>query len=339
MKFIFTSTFLFLCIYLQAQYRFYAENDRSYENNQNTLTSLPLKPDSNKKVDVYLGEELPMQAFYKVRVIEVSSTSGSYNKLLSGLKQKAANEGFDAIRLLGKSESLVQDNSFGTAVVTGVAAGVTDWATGENHYTGSPLVNVHTLSAIGMKYKSQLNYIDTVVKSASMTFANSTSLYKIDFNLGGTFADGGDNDAKDYYLKNISLFKNADKIFRQYLSHNNHIAVPEPVTGVMKTDSGAVKYLAYVDAVMHDVLVRINLPSTQFPSIKKYFVSYTRRDDNTIGERIIFYRKRHPLFKDVYSYDERNRCTGFVRYNADNNKELFKIDYTFFSQDDLPESE
>ena len=339
MKIIFTSTLLFICACLQAQYHFYPENDHSYEHEQNTLTSLPLLPDSNKKVDVYLGDELPSQSFYKVRIIEVSSTSGNYNRLLAGLKQKAAIEGFDAIKLLGKSESLVQDNSLGTAMVTGVVAGVTDWATNESHYTQTPLVNVQTLSAVGIKYKSQLGYIDTVMKSATVTFENPGHAYNIDFNLGGTFTESDDIDAKDYYMKNISLFKHADQLFKLYLSHNNHMASPEPTSGVMKTDSGAVKYLAYADAGMHDVLVRINLPSTQFPSIKKYFVTYTRRDDNTIGERIIFYRKRHPLFKDVYSYDERNRCTGFVRYNADNNKELFKIDYTFFSQDDLPESE
>ena len=49
MKLFFTTTLLFLAFHLTAQYHFCAEDDRTYANDKNTLTDIPLLPDSNKK--------------------------------------------------------------------------------------------------------------------------------------------------------------------------------------------------------------------------------------------------------------------------------------------------
>ncbi len=337
MKLFFTATILFLSCHLTAQYHFYSEDDRAYGNDRNTLTDIPLLPDSNKKVDVFFNDESPKQAYYKVRIIEVSTTYADYNRLLSLLKQKAANEGFDAIKLLGKSQSLVQDNSLGTAVVSGVVEGLTDGnRRGEDDHYHAPLINVQSLSAIGIKYKSQVNYIATVVKSATIRFPGEDIFYKVDFNLSGLFPDAEHTDAKEYYLKNISVFRNADLLFKACKQKNFQKIIAEPVTGKMKTDSGYIKYIAYAEP---QALVRINVPTDQFPSVKKYFISYKMRNNYQPLERVISYRKKRPLYKDVYLYDDGNLCYGFVRYDVKSGKELLNVHYDFFTLEDLPKAE
>ncbi len=341
MKLFFTATILFLSSHLTAQYHFYSEDDRAYANDRNTLTDIPLLPDSNKKVDVFFNDESPQQAYYKVRIIEVSTSYSDYNRLLALLKQKAAGEGFDAIKLLGKTQSLVQDNSLGTAVVNGVVGGVVEGLTDgrgrrdDDHYH-APLINIQSLSAIGIKYKARINYIDSVVKTATIHFPGKDIFYKVDFNLSGLFPDAEHTDARDYYLKNISVFKNADLLFKAFEQSNFQKVVAEPVNGKMKTDSGYIKYLAYSEP---QALVRINLPSGQFPSIKKYFVSYKMKNNYQPSERIISYRKKRPLYKDVYLYDDGNRCYGFVRYDVKSGNELLKVQYDFFTVEDLPKAE
>lgn len=292
-------------------------------------------------MDPFSNDESPKQAYYKVRIIEVSTTYADYNRLLSLLKQKAANEGFDAIKLLGKSQSLVQDNSLGTPVVSGVVGDVVEGLTdgnrrGENDDYHAPLINVQSLSAIGIKYKSQVNYIDTVVKAATILFPGKDIFYKVDFNLSGLFPDAEHTDAKEYYLKNISVFRNADLLFKAFKQTNFQKVIAEAVTGKMKTDSGYIKYIAYAEP---QALVRINIPSGQFRSIKKYFVSYKMRNNYQPSERVISYRKKRPLYKDVYLYDDGNRCYGFVRYDVKSGKELLNVQYDFFTLEDLPKAE
>ncbi len=108
MKLFFTTLFFFLVNHLAAQYQFYSEIDRSYANDKNTLTDIPLLPDGKKNVDVFFNNEVPKEPYYKVRIIEVSSAYTDYNRLLAALKEKAANEGFDAIQLLSKTQSLAR---------------------------------------------------------------------------------------------------------------------------------------------------------------------------------------------------------------------------------------
>jgi hypothetical protein len=332
-------TFLWSIVAVNAQSSLPAEIS-SADNSANTLTDLPLIP-HNHKVDIFFNGEKPKEEYYRVRITEVSG-SATYNELLNAIQQNAKQIGFDALMILGKDEYVRSDNSVGSAIIAGTIAGIA----GDKDYRYHPsLITGQTLTAVGLKYKMNMQYVDTIVKTAYILLKDSINTkYELSFLMNGTFREKIFSSASDFYLRNISLFKKADVYAtnnnfntNQYPGSNNYSNI---VSAKTETDSGVIKYAATFinESMLQKVDIRMPA-SVFFKSIKKYGILYAF-DNGVISKRDIRQgRKDDPLYADIYTYDDKKRCTGFVRYLAKTNDEVFRVIYDFYSMNDLPAAE
>ena len=326
---------LIFTLRLQAQYKFSTGFGISTVNNSNTLTDIPIKPTSNK-VDVFFSGEYPKQDYYKVRILEVTGSNG-YNELLANLKVQAQQLGFDAIQILSKSDYSKQDNSVGTAITQGLVSGLVG---NKNAVYNAPIINEQRLSAIAIKYKSNMNYVNNIVQHARITLNNSSrTVYNLSFSLNGAAVDTNSYEDSRFYLDNISLFKFADFFTQHQATSSSDELDSKTSTGKLDTDTGTIKFKAFYinDSLVEKVQIKMPF-SEQNESVKLYTITYDF-NANTITKRSIKVGRHSELaFTDIYEYDSRTNCTGFTRYNAKTNQEVFKVSYDYFHINDLPEA-
>jgi hypothetical protein len=320
MKKIMTLIFFPLLPFLSnAQLHFVSEYDATgQKTGENTLTDLPLVS-HNRKVDVYFNQERPKVPFYKIRVISLAgSVTSSYNHLLSQLQDKAMKEGFDGLLMLDIKQ--VTDPYYNYFL----------------HH--DDFVNFQNLHAIGIKYKTNMDYVDTIIKSATIELSHPLKTYQVNFNMNGLFSDTLYTEGHSYYLQNISLFNKADLFLRHQRISSPEEGFSATDEAKMNTDSGIIRYTAsYQGSELGPV--NIKLPGSNPRSERIYAVSYGRQQGKPVTRWVFKGRKKQPYFKDVYSYDEKNRCSGFIRYDLKTNAELLKVKYDFFTRDDLPLAE
>lgn len=109
---------------------------------QNSLSSIPLKP-HNHEVDVFFGLEKPVKPYYKVKLVEVQDFSDqSVGAMLTKLKEKAKQEGIDAL--------LINDIG-GQTVTTTLSATNT-------------VQTFQKLVGVGLKYKENIDYMSEILK-------------------------------------------------------------------------------------------------------------------------------------------------------------------------------
>ena len=320
----------------QAQYHFHSEIEVNENSAINTLTNIPLVENTGK-VDVFFNDEKPKQEYYKVRILEVSG-GATYNDLLLAIQQKAKQEGFDGLLILGKSSYTYQDNSVRTAVITGTVSGALG---NKNHYEPT-FVSGQTLSAIGIKYKANMQFVDSIVKTAHIALKGLLPLdYTVSFLLDGTFETKHITNNTDFYLRNISLFKAAD--FFATVSKEIFYSAEfyYKLTGKNETDSGVIKYTATYSGANAIEEVKIKMPNVfNSPSFGILYTITYDFNDGLIAKRYIKQGRHSELvYTDVYNYDQRKRCIGFTRYNAKTKEETFTVSFDYYKIADLPEAE
>jgi hypothetical protein len=302
-----------------AQLHFVSEYPTVLENNVNTLTDLPLQP-THKKVDVFFNSEKPKLPYYKIRVTTISgSLTSTYNQLLIKLQKQAMDEGFDGLLML----NIVQIN--------------------DPYYNSvHPLEfsNYLYLNAVGIKYKYNMTYVENIVKSATLELSNPSKTYQINFQMNGQFSDTVYSAGQAYYLQNVSLFNKADQFLTYKYERDADGVIIQPDNAKMVTDSGNIRYIPSLNGTELN-LVNIKLPYGLYTVERNYAVSYVsiQPKEKPVTRLLFTGRKNLPYCKDVYNYDDRNRCTGFTRYDSKTNEQILKVKYNFFSMEDLPKAE
>lgn len=108
---------------------------------ENSLSTIPLRPHANE-VGVFLDNEKPSKPYYKVKLVETQvAASLSADEMLIRLKQKAKEEGLDAI--------IVNDIGRQTNTVIPSTDG---------------LITYQKLVGLGLKYKERIDYMETILK-------------------------------------------------------------------------------------------------------------------------------------------------------------------------------
>ena len=210
--------YLLLVVVLSTIASINAQNNNQLDSvvSANAFITLPLQP-HKKSVDVFFNCDKPKQPFYNIRVIDVRG-GNSYQDLLSALQEKAKEEGFDGVIILDKSTSLTQDNSATTALVTGLAQATAAAIAGKNsndyHRYEPFFTTVNILSAIGLKYKTNMQYVSTIVKKAVVKAATTDTIY---FTINGELIKDNPS-ASNFYENNIHLFERCD----YFASHAMH---------------------------------------------------------------------------------------------------------------------
>jgi hypothetical protein len=178
----------------------------------NAFINLPLQP-HKKNVDMFFNCDRPKQPFYNIKVIDVQG-GNSYQDLLNKMQETARNEGFDGMIILGKSTSLTQDNRATTAIISGLAQGTAAAIAGKNdndyrHYDPA-FTSVNVLSAIGIKYKNNMQYVDRIVKRAVVQQKDaSNKVDTVNFTLNSELIKNNPLHIR-FYEENVRLFDVCD---------------------------------------------------------------------------------------------------------------------------------
>lgn len=312
----------------------------------NTFINLPLQP-HKKNVDIFFNCDKPKQPFYNIKVIDVQGGS-SYQELLNKMQETARNEGFDGMIILGKSTSLTQDNRATTAIISGLAQGTAEAIAGKNdndyrHYNPA-FTSVNVLSAIGIKYKSKMQYVSTIVKRISMQLrGNSNKIDTVNFNLNSDLIK--DNlSASNFYENNIHLFERCDFFANHAMLESATRNYNESdFSTTIKVDNpfgdGNLRYkvLYSRDSILLKIQIRIPSNDAQTDA-KIYDVVYDFNKDKTINKRYVrLGRKAELVFTDNYQYDTNKRCTGFIRYDEKAKTTLLQVNFEYFTMNDLPQ--
>lgn len=311
----------------------------------NTFINLPLQT-HKKSVDIFFNCDRPKQPFYNIKVIDVQG-GNSYQDLLYKMQETARNEGFDGMIILGKSNYLTQDNSATTALVTGLAQGTAAAIAGKNsndYNRYEPFfTSVNVLSAIGIKYKSNMEYVNRIVKRAFVQLKDaSTKVDTVNFTLNSELIK--DNPSSTYfYENNIHLFERCD----YFASHAMHESTSKysfdvDFSTTIKVDNpfgdGSIRYkvLYANDSLLNKVQIRIPSNDAQTDA-KIYDVVYDFNQDKTINKRYVrLGRKTELIFTDNYQYDTDKRCIGFTRYDEKTKATLLQVNFEYFTVNDLP---
>lgn len=310
----------------------------------NAFINLPLQP-HKKSVDIFFNCDKPKQPFYNIKVIDVQG-GNSYQDLLNKMQEAARNEGFDGVIILGKSTSLTQDNRATTAIISGLAQGTAAAIAGKNdndyrHYDPA-FTSVNVLSAIGIKYKNNMKYVDRIVKRTIVQHKDLSKIETINFSLNSEVINNNSS-AVNFYKDKIKLFD----VCNYYATHK----MPENATRnyneaefstTIKVDNpfgdGNMRYkLIYSsDSILQKIQIRIPSNDAQTDA-KIYDVVYDFNKDKTINKRYVrLGRKAELLFTDNYQYDLDKRCTSFTRYDEKAKAAVLQVNFDYFTMNDLP---
>ena len=290
--------------------------------NKKTITDIPLRPYTDK-VDVYTNNDLPPVPFYKVQMIDVKSRiSLSYDELLKKLIQHARELGMDGIILVDKTNWTEQPGGYNYS----------------RHYQ-NPTVSFQELSAVGLKYQTKMNYVDSIVKTSSIDFVSKGVKQNYSFDFYGNRLNNTDDAAIKIYEEDI---------------------LPFDIT--THTHGGAINW-EYDNSFGWIISFRLKQNDTTWMSAVMapestptfYKIDYTIRDRKTFKKskytlNCLFdksgklkekklWQNEKLIWREELLYND-NKLIGFNRYKTTNDGEILEVKTTnsFFSMADLPEA-
>lgn len=294
-----------------------------------SLTDIPLKQ-STDNIDCYFNNETPDIPYYKVKMVEITGTqNASYDELLISLKDKARKEGLDAVIILGKQQETVYDN-------LSEKINVGDTSVDYYRQLARPY---QKLSAIGIKYVKNINYLDTIVKSTSFYFNKGSNLDSsvVNFDFYGNKTGSSNKLMSDYYTDSIEPF-DLDKHLRRHVKQWQY----------KMDDLNQNDLMAFRKVFDQLILVHARkcpneknkfdyaITKTSPYKIKKYELKFEKDNLNRITRKTLKNKKNIIWIEDIF-YDK-NFTTGFKRYKMNDNKEeiIFTATNQYFSVNDLP---
>jgi hypothetical protein len=317
---------LFCCIFFSCS----AYLPYSVVKQTKSITDIPLKATA-ETVDCFFNNQLPTKPFYKVKITEVTGADyASYDDLLFALKTKAKGEGLDGVMILDKQQEIRYENLNKKITVRDTAV---------NYY--SQLAKPYQkLTAIGIKYVENINYMDTIVKSTVFEFAKSdTTKGKVNFDFYGNKTGIINTGFGKYYADSIEPFCIEKHLLAavngwQYRTTNATITeviafqklAGQTVEADVKRDYTDVNKFYY------------NFFNPLTGKHVKYVLKIEKNANGKIIKKILSQKKAVIWVEEIYHTS--NTVTGCKRYHVNNGKE--EIIYTtvnqYFSVNDLPKS-
>jgi hypothetical protein len=280
----------------------------------NAFINLPLQP-HKRNVDIFFNSDKPKQPYYNIRVIDVSG-SNVYQDLLNAIQEKARNEGLDGLIILGKENY--------------------------NTYYGHISYSVNKLSAIGVKYKNNMQYVNHIVKKAVILHNDSLQVDTIHFNLNSKIIANNNPSAISLYEDSIKLFYLCDyyathKMPSNALKNYDETTFSTTIKADNPFGNARYKILYTSDSVLFKVQIKTH-PNDEQIEGKIYDIIYDLNKDNTINKRYVRQgRKAEPLFIDSYQYDADKHFIGFSRYDEKAKRKSLQVNFTYFTMNDLPQ--
>jgi hypothetical protein len=294
-----------------------------------SITDIPLKQ-SSENIDCFINNQTPAKPFYKINIVEVTgAANASYDDLIISLKNKAKQQGLDAVMILDKQQEIAYEN-------LNQKINVKDTTVNYYQQLATPY---QKLSAVGIKYAANINYLDTIVKTAAIELENNnyktTGIIKFDFYGNPVAMDN--NQIEKFYSDSIEPFD---------IARHNNAAVkdwqykmnPVLTNAVAAFKKGAAGYETIIvkadETVANKFYYKFSDPASN--KVKKYTLIIEKDAAKRITKKTLAQKNNIIWVEEIY-YDK-NITTGSKRYRINNNKEeiIFTTTNQFYSVNDLP---
>ena len=163
---------------------------------KNSLSTIPLRPHSNE-VDVFLDNGKPSKPYYKVKLVEVQGAPFvSSDEMLRMLKQKAKEEGLDAI--------IVNDIGRQANTTTTIPS-------------GDGVIAYQKLVGLGVKYKERIDYMETILQEQVVRLwpddnpAPKIFSMNYDFNVQNTSLK--DPFIRNFFYNEVYVYENEKSLY------------------------------------------------------------------------------------------------------------------------------
>lgn len=290
--------------------------------NKKTITDIPLRPYSDK-VDVYTNNDVPSVPYYKVQMVDVKSqVSLSYDELLKKLTKRAQEIGMDGIILSSKVNWTEQP---GGLVLS-------------SYYQNSS-VSYQELSAIGLKYRDKMNYVDSIIKQSAIDFVSIGETHNYSFDFYGNVTGENEDSAKMPYEKYIAPFDIIQHMQRG-IANWKYEKSYDLLTSFKYEELDTVWVSAMVDVESSPSFLKIHYTIRDKSTHKKskYLLECLFDTKGNLRQKNLW-EKNHLVWKEKIEYNG-NKLTGFKRYELNGNEEklILQSSNSFYSTADLPET-
>jgi len=200
LSFVFVLTILF-----SGCYNYYTSTFKNYKDGVQTsqFTSIPIKRTVEKVKVIFPGEKIPDEPYIKVDVMDAFGNAGtSTQRLITNLQNQASDKGIDAIVIISKDNisEILQDE-----------------------YCENYTVTTQKLSALGIKYIKNIDYLDECIKGGTILTKDGEndwvekSKFETDWKGNLVALESGDefyyNFLYNFSLQHLAYERNSDWVF------------------------------------------------------------------------------------------------------------------------------
>ena len=301
----------------------------SSANQTKSITNIPLKK-SVDNVDCFFNNQAPAKPFYKVNIVEVTSgTTASYDELIMLLKNKAKQNGLDAVMILNKQQEIAYEN---------LTEKISIKDTSVNYYR-QLATPYQKLSAIGIKYIENITYLDTIVKT-TLFKCSSTSISNsaVHFDFYGNLTAIDNKLFDNFYSDSIEPF-DIDKHLLAGVK-NWQYKTDEVLTTKVIAFKKEINTIEVIDVkIDFDNLNKIEykILNTSRNKNIRYTLKVERDREGKINKKILYQKNNIIWVEDIF-YNN-NLLTGIKRYRllSNGNEDIiFTAVNQFYSVKDLP---
>lgn len=316
---LFISTLFFSC----SNYFPYSGNHQP-----KSITDIPLKQ-SVSSIECFFNNQTPAKPFYKVNIVEATgNANASYDELIICIKNKALQQGLDAVMILDKHQEIGYEN---------LNESITVKDTSVNYYR-QLATPYQKLSGIGIKYAENMNYLDTIVKATVFEFADGRMNGILDFDFYGNAAIATNRNLENFYLDSIEPFdisRHQMGIVKNW-QYKTDPVFTNHVTAFRKLLNGMDQVTAQQSTNdINRFAYKMILPGLE--KTKKF----TLKIENDASGRVIkktLLEKNNIVWVEE-TYHNGNVITGYRRYRMNGNEQqtIFTASNRFYSINDLPQ--
>lgn len=294
-----------------------------------SITDIPLKPTAGT-IECFFNNQMPSQPFYKVNIVEVTGGAGaSYDDLLVALKSKASQQGLDGVMILDKQQEIAYENL--NEKIT-----VKDTSVSYYRQLATPY---QKLSAVGIKYAANINYLDTIIKTITFQFSDSSNNPGgvINFDFYGNAVTIPNKKLGNFYWDSIEPYDMSRHLLRAvkgWLYRTDDILTDE-VIGFKKEANGMELVSVKKDRSNSNTFY-YTIPSPTLDKAKKYTLVIERDLSGKPVKKTLFQKSKILWVEEIYY--SKNSVAGFKRYRINDNKQeiIFSATNQFYSAADLP---
>ncbi|MEN7549148.1 hypothetical protein AAG747_14590 [Rapidithrix thailandica] len=300
---------------------------KNYSSFQGSINDIPLPDEKEEEVQLFFGNEFPQnKPFIKIAYLEVrGSKKEEYDDLLSKVKAKAQQIGYDAVIYITPQTKVTENNSWIRQLLNGEQ---------ENE-----VLPVTALTGVGVKYIENLEHLTRIPQNQKIYL--DTSIIKQPGNLIAEISF-------DYW----GQFRQSEYHLRRYAHYYSNYIRPFSLFFLLKDEkpwkyktdkSGRIKKRKLISTLGEEWVCRFHYNSEgniaklylqEALRSKRFAIELNYQNDRIIEE--VVRKDGKPYMKIFVEYDERGRIRTTKHWvHQQVYIPLLETEYEYYSLDDL----